>query len=118
AQAKLDMLLKPVSQSLQTEVARVSLIADALKVVEDLAVTKEMADLLEARAQIQAQALDRAAKTVAIRNNGEFPKKLQEVERYLADKSNLRDPWGRDWQYDPAGNKSGRKTVDIWTVSP
>jgi hypothetical protein len=62
--------------------------------------------------------LDRALKIVAIRNDGKFPKNLNEVERYLADKTVLRDPWGREWQYDLAGMRNDGKNPDVWAISP
>jgi hypothetical protein len=62
--------------------------------------------------------VERALRTAAIRDNGNFPAKLDGVERYLADKTVIRDPWGRNWQYDPMGKQSGGMGPDVWTVSP
>jgi general secretion pathway protein G len=30
----------------------------------------------------------------------------------------LRDPWGREYQYDPSGQHSGGRRPDIWTTAP
>jgi general secretion pathway protein G len=43
-------------------------------------------------------------------NNGDFPQSLQELiapptgRPYLQDESKIRDPWGREFQYNPQGN--------------
>ena len=118
AQTKLNGALAQVSIELQKEVARVSLAPAALAKVEDLSVVKEMTALIENRAKSSLNALDKALKSAAIKNDGNYPKSLNEVARYLADKAILRDPWGREWQYDVAGKRNKGKQPYVWTTSP
>jgi hypothetical protein len=118
AQAMLTRTIQPLIAPLQAEVARVSLIPEALAVVEDLPIVKEMATLLEDRARFQIRSVDQALQIAALRDNGVYPKKLEDAARYVGDTNNLRDPWGREWQYDVAGKRNDGKKPDVWTVSP
>lgn len=118
AQVKLDRALGPLSEELQKTLVRVALIPEAIAVLQDLPLVKEMAIIIEERAKTRLRGVDQALQIASIRDNGKFPKKLSEVEKYLADKNTLRDPWGRDWQYDPAGKHHDGKKPDVWTVSP
>jgi hypothetical protein len=118
AQARLNKEFGAITDAIQKEIARISLIPDALAAVEELVIVKEMAALLESRAKLSARTLERALKLAAARDNGKYPAKLDDVGLYLADKSMLRDPWGRVWQYDFTGKQSGGTGPDVWTVSP
>jgi hypothetical protein len=118
AQLRLNQALAPTSLALQAEVARIALSPDALAMVETHAIVREMAGLLEQRAYASIRSLELALRTAALRDSGVFPKKLDDVSRYLADKTIIRDPWGREWHYDPAGKRNTRMLPDVWTVSP
>jgi len=64
-------------------------------------------------------------------NVGQFPEELKElIEKpsdediaqkwrgpYIKDVSGLKDPWGRDFQYDPQGEHNPGQ-VDLWSMGP
>jgi putative addiction module component (TIGR02574 family) len=119
AQSKLDAALKPVSQEIMVEVARVSLIPAALEAIEKQRIVSEFAELIEQTAKERAVGLKKALQVWAIKNDGMFPERLADAGRYLAEpKKYLRDPWGREWNYDPTGKRNNGNLPDIWTVSP
>lgn len=118
AQAKLDRMLKPASELLQKTLIRVSVVPEAIEVLQDLNLVQEIGTLIEERAKIQVRIVELALQTAAFRDGGKFPKKISEVEKYLVDKNTLRDPWGRDWKYDTTGKHHDGKKPDVWTVSP
>jgi general secretion pathway protein G len=58
-------------------------------------------------------------------NNDRWPQSLQELAaaqpnggKPLATAEELKDPWGRDFQYNAQGPRNGGSKPDIWTVSP
>jgi RNA polymerase sigma factor (sigma-70 family) len=54
------------------------------------------------------------------RKTGAYPQSLAtlQVAGFLDPKAVLRDPWGKDFRYDPKGPRSGGKSPDIWVVTP
>ena len=36
----------------------------------------------------------------------------------IDDPDTVKDPWGREFQYDPAGGHNGGAKPDVWTVTP
>ena len=36
----------------------------------------------------------------------------------IDDPEAIKDPWGREFQYDAAGSRNGGSRPDIWTVAP
>jgi uncharacterized protein (TIGR03067 family) len=54
------------------------------------------------------------------RKTGAYPESLAALQTAgLVDpKAVLRDPWGKDFRYDPKGPRSGGKRPDIWAVTP
>jgi hypothetical protein len=75
-------------------------------------------------AKVQVLNLDRAVKTHFV-FHGTFPEKLEDLagkqpnggKPFLKAEA-LTDPWGKKYQYDPAGPKNGGKIPDVWTVTP
>jgi hypothetical protein len=53
---------------------------------------------------------------------GEYPSKLSDLVnppdggQPFVDASAINDPWGRPYQYDPAGPRNEGKKPDIWTT--
>lgn len=101
--------LKPVRASLDKEVARISLIPEAMAVVDNLIVTQVAVARLDELAYQRAANVEKALKAYLLKNDGIPPMALSEVGRYLADKSELKDPWGRDYQL-------GMGTVGAFTI--
>jgi hypothetical protein len=118
AQDKVEKELASITETLQKEVARASLIPGVLPAIESTPVVKDMARLLEDRARKQARKLELALKAYLLKNDGNPPKKLDEIARYLENpKTAMLDPWGQDFQLGSAEN-DGLTTYYIWTVSP
>jgi hypothetical protein len=119
AEETIRKALGPGDSAVVKEVARISLIPDALEPLDDQPIVKEAANSPEQRARIQVIAVEKAVKTFMIKNDGQAPMALSEVARYLVDpKAGLTDPWGRALLYDPTGKQHGGKEPDIWVESP
>jgi DnaJ-domain-containing protein 1 len=115
---KLDYDRAPVGEILRKEIARVSGIRDAIGVLGDLAVVKEAAVVLEREAKDRAVTVEKALKTYMLKNDGNPPKALRDVARYLNDpKTGLLDPWGREYQLG-SSDEGGATIYYTWTVSP
>ena len=71
-------------------------------------------------AQALAAALSKAVDTYALKNNGKYPDKLDDLLRdtKVISKEILLDPWDRSFRYDKSGPKNKGKRPDIWTVPP
>jgi hypothetical protein len=69
-------------------------------------------------ARADVKAIERAVRKYCIKR-GEYPTRLDALvgEGEIAP-TNLRDPWQREYQYDPAGRKNNGERPDIWTVTP
>jgi hypothetical protein len=118
AQDKVEKELASITETLQKEAARTSLIPGVLQVIESSPVVKEMGNLLEDRTRRQALNVEKALKIYMLKNDGNPPKKLDEVGRYLENpKTALLDPWGQDYRLGSAEN-DGFTTYYVWTVSP
>src|SRR5262245_41229089 len=64
------------------------------------------------------QFLDTVAQTYRA-NRGKYPDALHDLNDYIdGSERELRDPWGRLYDYDRKGPRNGGKRLDIWTVSP
>jgi Type II secretion system (T2SS), protein G len=78
---------------------------------------KEMSKDRRARAQLAALSLAVASFKAL---HGDYPPSLDELaepkdgKEPLVKKGDLSDPWGRPYQYDPAGPKNGGKP-DLWS---
>jgi len=119
AEETIRKVLGPSDSAVLKEVARISLIPEALGQLEDQAVVKEVGAALEVLAHIRVITIEKAVKTFMIKNDGQAPMALSEVARYLVDpKAGLTDPWGRAFLYDPAGKQHDGKVPDIWVESP
>lgn len=70
--------------------------------------------------------LTMACEAYASKHGGAFPDSLRQlVERdeagngpWLKSLSALRDPWGKEYQYDKQGTHNRMLAPDIWTVAP
>jgi hypothetical protein len=84
-----------------------------------------MSRLDDARAQFaraQAQQLTVASQTYHLQF-GEPPTSLKDLVKPpegkpFVEPSALTDPWGKPYQYDPAGPKNGGARPDVWTTTP
>jgi len=71
-----------------------------------------------AAAKIQVATLDKAVAVYKLKHD-DYPDKLDAlVEKKLVEARALTDPWGKSYQYDPAGKKNDGKKPDLWTVAP
>jgi hypothetical protein len=78
------------------------------------------------RARIQVEALSSGVEQYKLMNDGNAPPSLQDLTQpqpnaggtpiTAADK--LIDPWGKPYQYDPAGPKNNGTKPDVWTQAP
>jgi len=77
-----------------------------------------------ARIQVRGPLTD-AVKTYYLRHK-QWPQSLQillQVDQktgqpYLEEQSAIIDPWGKEYQYNPAGTNNGGRRPDIWTNDP
>jgi hypothetical protein len=78
-------------------------------------------DAKDARVEItkaQLNLLDKAIEVYRLKN-GEFPKKLKLlVDASLVEAKAILDPWGKEFEYEPAGKRNAGKKPDIWAVGP
>jgi general secretion pathway protein G len=56
---------------------------------------------------------------------GDYPTSLSQLVQppdngrpFLDSPDNIMDPWGREYQYNPAGPNSGGNKPDVWTITP
>ena len=70
-------------------------------------------------ARLEILSLTKAAETYKIKR-GNYPEKLADLKTagYVEPKATLLDPWGKRYQYDPAGKRNGGQKPDIWTEDP
>jgi general secretion pathway protein G len=69
--------------------------------------------------------IEKAALAIQIRS-GALPGSIAEMVQPSADGGRpaiddpeaIKDPWGREFQYDAAGSRNGGSRPDIWTVAP
>jgi hypothetical protein len=82
---------------------------------------KEEAKRDKARVDVKALADAVAAYHV---NNGNPPQALQDLSqpdaggKVIVAADALTDPWGKPYQYDPAGPKHNGEKPDVWTQAP
>jgi hypothetical protein len=76
------------------------------------------------KAAAQATALTTAVKAYHVKHM-QYPPALEALAQRQPDGGEplckpeaLIDPWGKPFQYDPAGPKNGGATPDIWTTRP
>ncbi len=119
---KLEPTYKPkfneAKKRYHDEVERLRKDAAIMKVLADVGPFKEKDRT--ALALLRAQQLTTAAQAYKVKN-GEYPPTLEELtqgEKPFVEKSALVDPWGKQYQYDPAGKKNKGLKPDIWTVEP
>jgi prepilin-type N-terminal cleavage/methylation domain-containing protein len=68
--------------------------------------------------------IEKAAMAIQIRS-GSPPQSLAEMTQAtdggraaIDDVDALKDPWGKEFQYDPSGKNNGGARPDIWTTAP
>jgi general secretion pathway protein G len=68
--------------------------------------------------------IEKAAMAIQIRS-GSAPQSLAEMLQStdggrpaIDDSEAIKDPWGREFQYDAAGSRNGGARPDIWTTTP
>jgi hypothetical protein len=105
----------------EAEFARLSLVPDAFAVFADLDLFKMEAELYELHARLVALKIDVVVSIYKVKH-GKYPADLKEGFQTL-ERDPLKDPWGREYQYDPAGPRSKAADPkadrpDVWVVSP
>jgi hypothetical protein len=74
-------------------------------------------------ARVTARNLTTAAQTYRIKY-GDYPTALSDLadgrngDKPFIERGTLTDPWGRPYQYDPAGPKNGGIRPDVWSLGP
>lgn len=74
-------------------------------------------------AATQVKALTQACEMYEIKHNSRPPNLRQLLVKdelggpYLKSADALRDPWGKEYQYDATGTKNNGLSPDIWTVA-
>jgi type II secretory pathway pseudopilin PulG len=81
-----------------------------------------LSDSKATSAQLTIRTLELAAKTYRLKND-DYPTSLKDLVTgekpyILGGEKALLDPWGKPYQYDPAGPKNDGKKPDIWTETP
>jgi hypothetical protein len=76
----------------------------------------------DSKIQIAKKEVENLTKAVEYfqKKQGAFPAKLKDLQDvgYVEPGKLLKDPWGKEYQYDRAGKKNGGKKPDIWFVAP
>jgi len=87
-------------------------------------VVQQYEDAKVSTAKIQASTLSEKAETYKV-NNGDYPPSLDALAQPqpnggspLVPPDKLRDPWGRPFQFDPAGARNGGLKADVFTTTP
>jgi len=78
------------------------------------------------KARLDVKALADAVAVYHLNNDGNFPQTLQELTqpqpnaggKVIVAADALTDPWGKPYQYDPAGPKHNGEKPDVWTQAP
>jgi hypothetical protein len=95
-------------------VKELTLFKKAEKLIQELEETKAVA------AKVQIKLIDSAIQLYQL-NTDQVPKSLKaltEGDKPALKPEALIDPWGKPYQYDPAGPKNKGKKPDVWTVTP
>lgn len=81
-------------------------------------------DAYEDTAFTKIKNIEKAALAIQVRT-GALPQTLAEMTQAtdggrpaIDDPEALKDPWGREFQYDPSGGHHGGGKPDVWTVTP
>ncbi|MFO0879280.1 MAG: type II secretion system protein GspG [Gemmataceae bacterium] len=76
------------------------------------------------RAKIDAEALSSQVETFKL-NNGDYPNTIEALAQpqpgggsALVPPDKIRDPWGKPYQIDPAGQRNGGNKADVFTTTP
>jgi hypothetical protein len=95
---------------------------DAYRVVQDNPLIKELQEDAEDRAKSGANTLNNASEAFRLKYSY-YPSKLEELVKPpngapFVLKEALTDPFGRSYQYDPAGPKNNGLKTDVWSLGP
>lgn len=127
------MIVRPVTATRSTARAAFTLL-EVLIVVAILVVLagaatmtflKFQQDAYEDTAFTKIKNIEKAALAIQVRS-GALPQTIAEMTQPSADGGRaaiddadaIRDPWGREIQYDPSGGHHGGSKPDVWTVTP
>jgi general secretion pathway protein G len=77
-------------------------------------------------ATAQSRVLTQACQAYAVKHNGSFPDSLRQLLEkdeqgngpWLETVDALKDPWGKEYQYDKSGQHNRSLRPDIWAVAP
>jgi hypothetical protein len=121
---KLEEVYKPQFKVLQPryrkEVERLRKDEAVTKVLGELGPFKAMGREREILARYKALLLERAVQAYQLKHN-KLPDSLEalaEGDKPFVEKSALKDPWGKPFQYDPKGPRNKGLKPDIWTSHP
>lgn len=100
------------------EVLVVAVILVIMAGTASIFVFRYLEDARKDRAQMDIMALEKAAKTYTMRNQGQFPENLEQVLPYIeGSESNLFDQWGNRYQYQ-VSEINGQQRIVISTTAP
>jgi hypothetical protein len=104
----------------RAEVERLKKDEGIAKVLANLGPFKKAGQEKVTVAQLRIATLDQAVKVYQLKNQTlpETLAALTEGDKPIIEKSVLKDPWGKAFQYDPTGPKNKGARPDIWTVDP
>jgi hypothetical protein len=112
---QLDQFRKGVEAEV-TRLQKDKAIMTALAGVEPF---KSLAASRERVARIQLMTLNQALQVYKVKK-GDYPASLEDLTqgKAIVEPAALNDPWGKPYQYDPAGPKNKGKQPDLWTTDP
>jgi hypothetical protein len=106
------------------EMQRVRKLPEAWAVLKGVPLFAFFDDAKRDVARADVEALTRAAQAYKVQH-GDYPPSLKALTEPQPDggkpfleKRSLLDPWGRPYQYDPAGEKNNGFRPDIWSLGP
>lgn len=107
------------------EVLIVVAILVVLAGVSSIYVFRYLDDAKRDRVKADVRTLTTACEAYMRNNDGNPPQSLAELVQppdnrkpYLPGPEALLDPWGKEYQYNPAGPRNRGLKPDIWTVTP
>jgi general secretion pathway protein G len=105
------------------EVLIVAAIIVVLAGASTLFYMRYLEDAKVSRCKADVKTIEKAAEAYEVRF-GQRPDSLQQLvsppeggKPYI-EADQLKDPWGKDYQYDASGGRSGGNHPDVWTTTP
>jgi len=122
---KYGAMAEEAQQALEKEVGRVGKLSVAVKaIVEDTTLFKDLAKAKRDLAKYQIETLNIVVEAYKLRH-AKYPVSLEVLAQKPPDgkpamvkPEALIDPWGRPYEYNPAGERNKSIKPDIWSLGP